>query len=102
MTLHRAVGCDTDACLALYVAAPQLGPDAALYATSRAGWSVTDSGLATCCPSWAWGGLPALEAGECPACRGRTTSMWHGEECQYCGHVAPHPLDELANYEDQD
>jgi hypothetical protein len=100
MTLHRAVGCDTDACVALYVAAPQLGPDAALYAAARAGWSVTASGLTARCPSCVRGGLPVLEAGECPACRGRTTCMRHCEVCQYCGHIAPHPPGLLAG-EDQ-
>ncbi|WP_461712347.1 hypothetical protein [Streptomyces sp. DSM 41013] len=91
MTLHRAVGCDTDGCVALYVAPPRLGPDAALYAAGRAGWDVPTSGLTAHCPACARGGLPVLEAGECPACRGRTTAMQHGEVCQYCGHVAPPP-----------
>ncbi|MGA5552635.1 hypothetical protein [Streptomyces pseudogriseolus] len=93
MTLHRAVGCDVNACLALYVAAPQLGPDAALYAAQRAGWEVHAGGLSTRCPSCARDGLPVLERGECPVCCGSTVDTPEGERCHHCGHVLPHPCD---------
>ncbi|GAA1016850.1 hypothetical protein [Streptomyces thermogriseus] len=43
-----------------------------------------------------------LEAGECPACRGRTTTLRHGEACQYCGHVLPPLPDELDDEDPTD
>ncbi|MFK0064188.1 hypothetical protein ACIQTN_33820 [Streptomyces werraensis] len=93
MTLHRAVCCDTDGCIALYVAAPQLGPDAALYAAERAGWEVRAAGLSTRCPCCARGGLPVLERGECPVCGGSTYAAAEGDRCHHCGHVLPAPPD---------
>ncbi|MGV9277707.1 hypothetical protein [Streptomyces griseosporeus] len=94
MPLHRAVGCDTDGCLALYIAAPRLGPDAALYAARRAGWTVAPGGLATRCPCCARGGLPVLERGDCPVCTGYTFAAQDGDRCHYCGHVTPEYDDE--------
>ncbi|MET7738369.1 hypothetical protein ABZT02_44945 [Streptomyces sp. NPDC005402] len=100
MALHRAVGCDTSACLALYLAAPQLGPDAAQHAAARVGWSITAGGLVNRCPSCARGGLPVLERGECPVCTGSTFDRADAEVCHYCGHVTPHPGE--ADDEDQE
>ncbi|MFI1962431.1 hypothetical protein ACH46L_31690 [Streptomyces althioticus] len=94
MPLHRAVGCDTDACLALYVAQPRLGPDAALYAAERAGWEVRANGLSIRCPCCARGDLPVLERGECPVCGGATFPAQGGDRCHYCRHLLPVPDDE--------
>lgn len=99
MTLHRAVACDTDVCVALFVAPPHLGPDAALYAAARAGWSVTAGGLSTRCPCCARGGLPVLERGDCPQCGGSTFAAQEGDRCHHCGHVIPAPPEE---YDDED
>lgn len=94
MALHRAVGCDTTGCLALHLAVPQAGPDAALFAARRAGWDVTAGGLVMRCPSCASGGLPVLERGDCPVCMGSTHDGRQGEVCDHCGHVKPFPSDE--------
>lgn len=95
MALHRAVGCDTDGCLALYVAAPQSGPDAALYAAHRAGWDVSKSALfITRCPACCSGGPVVSERGDCPVCMGATYDGRHGEVCHFCGHLTPHTADE--------
>ncbi|MFE0824145.1 hypothetical protein [Streptomyces sp. NPDC058847] len=91
MTLHRAVSCNTDACVALFVAEPRLGPDAALYAAARAGWSVTAGGLTTKCPCCARGGLPVLERGDCPVCGGSTFAAVDGDRCHHCRHLIPDP-----------
>ncbi|MFC7512616.1 hypothetical protein ACFQV4_29790 [Streptomyces thermocarboxydus] len=74
MTLHRAVCCDVDACLALYVAAPRLGPDAALYAAQRAGWEVraavsppgAPAAPGAACPSWSAGTARCAEGAPSP------------------------------------
>ncbi|GAA2704792.1 hypothetical protein GCM10010310_79130 [Streptomyces violaceolatus] len=99
MPLHRAVGCDTTGCLALYLAAPQLGRDAAQFAAVRAGWSVTAGGLTSRCPCCARGGLPVLERGDCPVCTGTTFSREDAEVCHHCGHTTAHPADA---YDDED
>lgn len=94
MALHRAVGCDTDGCLALYLAVPQSGMDAALFAARRVGWDVSTSGLATRCPACHNGGLVVHERGNCPVCMGSTYDGRNGEVCHHCGHMTPHPADE--------
>ncbi|MFD9496882.1 hypothetical protein ACFWA1_36010 [Streptomyces sp. NPDC060005] len=99
MTLHRAVRCDTDGCLALFVVPPQLGPDAAVYAARRAGWNVTTSGITARCPACR-AGTPVLERGDCPYCCGRTHHISGGERCEYCGHVESYPDDDGAELVD--
>lgn len=94
MALHRAVGCDTDGCLALYVAVPQSGPDAALYAAQRAGWDIKPSVLSTRCPACRNGGPVVSERGDCPVCMGATYDGRSGEVCHFCGHLMPHQADE--------
>lgn len=89
MPLHRAVSCDADGCLALYLAAPPLGPDAAVFAARRAGWNISAHGLTTRCPACSTGRTPVLERGDCPTCTGRTHHNRRGEVCQYCGHLVP-------------
>lgn len=94
MALHRAVGCDTNGCLALYVAVPQSGPDAALYAAQRAGWDIKTSILSTRCPACRNGGPCVNERGGCPVCMGSTYDGRNGEVCHFCGHVVPFPVDD--------
>lgn len=94
MALHRAVGCDTTDCLALYLAVPQAGPDAALFAARRAGWNVGPAGIITRCPACSDGRAPVSERGNCPACMGSTHDGRQGEICHHCGHVTPFPADE--------
>ncbi|MFH8797656.1 hypothetical protein [Streptomyces sp. NPDC017941] len=100
MALHRAVGCDTIGCLALHLAAPPAGPDAALFAARRAGWAITASGLRMICPACANGGLPVLERGDCPVCMGSTYDGRQGGVCHYCGHTTPDPADEDQEHGD--
>lgn len=94
MALHRAVACDTDGCLALYVAVPQSGPDAALYAARRVGWDINTSGLSTHCPACRNGDPAVNERGGCPVCMGSTYDGRHGEVCHFCGHVVPFAADD--------
>ncbi|MFJ8607352.1 hypothetical protein ACIRH0_09205 [Streptomyces sp. NPDC093675] len=101
MALHRAVGCDTDGCVALYLAAPRLGADAAQFAAVQAGWTVTMGGLTNRCPSCARDGLPVLERGDCPVCTGSTFDGRDGEQCHHCGHVTPYPEPDVYDDEDQ-
>ncbi len=94
MALHRTVSCDTPDCLALYLAVPKAGPDAALFAARRAGWDVSSSGLTMHCPSCTTSGHPVHERGTCPTCSGATHDGRQGEVCHYCGSVRPFPTDE--------
>ncbi|MGW3910547.1 hypothetical protein ACWEBX_03330 [Streptomyces sp. NPDC005070] len=99
MSLHYAVSCDNEGCVALHVAKPRLGRDAAVFAARRAGWDVSTSGLTTRCPSCTTGGLPVMERGNCPTCTGRTHNCRWGETCQYCGHLTPDDEDQEADVE---
>ncbi|GAB2966122.1 hypothetical protein [Streptomyces heilongjiangensis] len=98
MALHRAVGCDTTGCLALYLSTPTAGPDLVLFAAERAGWGVTAGGLVMRCPSCRTHGLAVTERGNCPVCTGSTHDGPHGETCHHCGHTVPHPaVDEIGD-----
>lgn len=104
MALHRAVGCDTSACLALYIAAPRLGPAAAQYAAARAGWEISAGGLVNICPSCRKGGNPLLERGNCPTCSGSThdDDIQRVEVCRHCGHTTPFPVVDEDQEDDAD
>ncbi|MFC7639581.1 hypothetical protein ACFQWA_27790 [Streptomyces thermogriseus] len=102
MTMIQAITCDTDICIALYVGQPGQVPELIRLGAQRVGWDVDRLDGPHRCPSCHRNGESVLEAGECPACRGRTTTLRHGEACQYCGHVLPPLPDELDDEDPTD
>ncbi|MFI8265496.1 hypothetical protein [Streptomyces sp. NPDC085665] len=105
MSTGTVVTCDTEKCLALFLAiktgsdgetrtADAVSRQARTYA-EEAGW-ITTFGFdqpVTTCPACADGQGPVLERGKCEHCLGRTVAVDGGERCGYCRHTTPYQDD---------
>lgn len=98
MTFVRAIVCEGEGCLAVFLGQPQDGPEGVKARALRLGWEVGGLGRPDVCPACQTG-KPVAERGECARCLGRTVDLEHVSRCLYCGHTEPHPADEDEDQE---